>query len=102
VAANFIFVPQGTQILAGIPIILSQGVIGVSGNTAGNGAGGPLTIGNAMISGQTALITLPTNGLTQPVTVGTAATGTIWAEYQTSTGGAFQYAQIATINIKAT
>jgi hypothetical protein len=102
VTANFVFVPQGTPVVAGIPTSLVQTGISVWGNTPGNGAGGPVTIGNSFISGGTIPITLPTNGVTQPVTVGQAATGTIWAEYQTTASGAYQYAQIATINIKAT
>jgi hypothetical protein len=35
------------------------------------------------------------------INVGTPATGAIWVQYTTSSSSTFQYAQIATINVKA-
>ncbi len=97
-SANFIFVPQGTSITAGgLPTTLSQGVISVSGNTPG----GNVLVTGSLNSGQQATLWLPVNGVTPPVTVGTPATGAVWVQYQTTSTGPFQYAQLASINIKA-
>jgi hypothetical protein len=98
-SSNFIFVPEGTPTNAGtgLPTSLTFNVLGTAGqaNTTYGGAGAGL------ISGQTVTIWLPVNGVTAPVTVGTPATGAIWVEYTTSGNAAPQYAQLASINIKA-
>lgn len=100
VAANFVFVPQGsTSGAGGIPNLLSTTNVVVTGNYPA-----AVTGSNSMISGQQVTLWLPVNGVTAPITVGTAATGAIWAEYQTGTSavpGPLQYVQVATINIKA-
>jgi len=93
--ANFVFAPQGTPTVAGIP------GTSVSFNSF---PANMIYSTNAITSGQTLGIWLPVNGISGiPVPVGTTATGTIWAVYYTSTGpGAVaQYTQIAAINIKA-
>ncbi len=107
-SANFVFIPQGTPSASGIPALIG------TTNTFGTNAvapAAPASIVGAMISGQTQSIGLPVNalgtgwgGTTNPantITVGQAATGAIWVAYQTSATGPLQYAQVASINIKA-
>ncbi len=98
--ANFVFVPQGTPTSGGLPSTLaSAGGVTFNGNTLYS------TNGEGITSGQTVQLWLPVNGVSSStangfVNVGIPATGSIWAQYTTSSG-VTQYAQIATINIKA-
>lgn len=107
-ASNFIFVPQGTAIVGGLPQTLSSWqLIQINGNLIYGGTSAGL------ISGQTApTLELPVNGVSvntlalapgiSTLTVGTPVTGAIWVEYTTTTSPTSpQYAQIATINLKA-
>ncbi len=108
VTANFVFAPEGTPTVGGIPNLV--GTIGT--NTFTNSLI-VATVGQ-VVPGQTQYIALPVNALgtgwggtstpANTVTVGTPATGTIWAYYTTTglAGGIAQYAKVATINIKAT
>ncbi|MGI0100829.1 MAG: hypothetical protein ACREBH_03905 [Candidatus Micrarchaeaceae archaeon] len=99
--AFFVFVPQGTPVSSGIPQLAGNVPIDWSS------VNGPPVYGitQGLVSGQTQTVTLPVNslgiGYGNTITVGTSATGAIWAEYTTSVSGTKQYAQIATINIKA-
>jgi hypothetical protein len=98
-AANFMFVPQGQAVSSGLPVTLGPaGFTGSLGNTIYSSSG--------FASGQVAAVTLPVNALvigTPPIAVGTSVTGAIWAQYVTAGAPTTQqYAQIATINIKAT
>jgi len=88
--ANFVFVPQGTNLSNEIPDI---SFISYPANT--------VYAKNGTKSGETLDIWLPVNGVTPPVDIGTTATGSIWVQYTTNSNQAPQYAQIATINIKA-
>jgi hypothetical protein len=99
-SANFIFVPQGQAVGAGgLPVTMTAAGFTALGNTV-------YSAGTGFASGQTAGITLPVNGVSgTTIGVGTPATGAIWAQYQVGGTGTlypYQYAQIATINIKAT
>jgi hypothetical protein len=90
--ANFVFVPDGTPLTSsGVPNTVFTGS---PANTVYNSIG--------LISGQQVTISLPVSNLNaaSTVSVGTPATGSIWAYYTTS-AGVGQYAQIATLNIKA-
>ena len=100
-AANFVFVPQGSAVTAGVPTPLFAANTNVNTNA--------LYKGTSLSTGQTLVLSLPVNGvstnsmaaLATPLAIGTSATGTVWVQYQTSSGGPLQYAQIATINVKA-
>jgi len=101
-SANVYFVPQGTSSVAGLP---STSPIGF--NSAANpGFSNVILFGTGLVSGQQQSMYLPVSS-TYPLAVGTAATGTIWAQYCTATLTAGnvcptpQYVQLATINIKA-
>ena len=102
-SANFIFVPQGTAISSGLPLLISsQAAVTVNGNDIYGGGG---SIGTGVMSGQTVQVWLPVNTIststsTGSVNIGVPATGAIWAQYTTSSK-IVQYVQIATINIKA-
>jgi len=85
--ANFVFVPNGTQIVNYIPSI---SFIGYPSNSISN-----------VKSGDTIKIWLPVNWINPPVVIGTPAKGTIWVQYTTCPNGQLQYAQIATIYIRA-
>jgi hypothetical protein len=87
--ANFVFVPQGTPNLNGIPNI------SFTSNPANTTY---YTLTNSLTSRQWVHISLPVTG---PVNVGTQALGSIWVEYTTATNHTTQYAQMASINIKA-
>jgi hypothetical protein len=92
-SANFMFVPQGQASSSGLPVTLTSAGFTALGNTL------YLT---GFTSGQSASITLPVNGVSgTTINVGTPATGAIWVQYRTSSSATFQYAQIATINVKA-
>jgi|GEM_PF-1369673 hypothetical protein len=97
-SANFMFVPQGQASAAGLPVTLTSAGFTALGNTL------YLT---GFTSGQSASITLPVNGVSgTTINVGTPATGTIWVQYTIIYSGTgiptpFQYAQIATINVRA-
>ena len=91
--ANFVFVPQGTATNGGVPTISFTSTPANTFNAV-----------NGLVSGQTVSIYLPNNAITTAgatVTVGTAAQGAIWAYYTTATSSVPQYAQVASINIKA-
>jgi len=99
-SANFIFVPQsnsGTSASTGLPYLLTAANIVTfgSGNVPlSSGAQSGISLGVPNTAGTSAL---------GAVSVGTPATGTVWAVYYTTTqAGTPQYAQIATVNLKAT
>ncbi|HIH50538.1 MAG: hypothetical protein ABSE71_05245 [Candidatus Micrarchaeaceae archaeon] len=100
-SANFLFVPQGTVISSttGLPVTMTYPYLtALLGNTAYGSTAFP--------SGYTVSVTLPANvpGVTAgtAVVVGSAATGAIWVQFTTSASPTTpQYAQIATINVKA-
>jgi hypothetical protein len=97
--ANFVFVPAGTPSTAGVPDISFNGIP--------SGAPQPANTAYALtglISGQQVKVYLPNNALVGPatVTLGTSASGAIWAQYTTAgPGSTALYAQVATLNIKA-
>ncbi len=102
-SANFMFVPQGqaTQTAAGflgLPVTVTPLSFSAT-PSLGNTAYGLV----AFVSGQSTGITLPVNAVSGVgVAVGTPATGAIWVQFTTSTSATtFQYAQIATLNVKA-
>jgi hypothetical protein len=96
-SANFVFVPQGTPLANGLPVIsFNSSPANTELATSGLASGGSATI------------YLPVNSIVPPVTVGTAIVGTIWAKYSyiVSSGGIStiegpQYVQIASVNLKA-
>ena len=96
--ANFIFVPQGQVTSGGLPVTLcATCALTANGNTI---LTTPTLTG--MTSGQSSTIFLPVNTYAGTlVNVGQPATGAIWVQYETSVGAPFQYAQIASINVKA-
>jgi len=101
-SANFMFVPLGqptSSAAATLPVTLTNGAF-----TAG--LGNTLYGSAEFAEGQSASIMLPVNGVSgTTINVGAAATGTIWVQYTVplSYGGGspFQYAQIASINVKS-
>jgi hypothetical protein len=109
VTANMIFVPQGAPMsAAGIPNVFAAPLTGVL--AAPNQydvilswvSGEQITLNNA--ASGTASSDLSPN-LGAPVTtnpVGQSAAGTIWVAYTTTSGGTVQYAQIASLTLKAT
>lgn len=86
---NFVFVSQGTQSYGGLPV--------VNFNSSTDG-GAAYALPNGLVSGQSLEVTLPA---TRPVSVCVPATGAIWVQYTTQPGGQVQYAQIASVNVKA-
>jgi len=96
-SANFLFVPSGTSTLAGVPSVIGAGA---AFQTA------PANDLASLTTGQSLQIWLGVNslglGLGNTITVGTPATGAIWVAYTTASApSTLQYAQIASINIKA-
>ncbi|MGD0728923.1 MAG: hypothetical protein ABR981_02505 [Candidatus Micrarchaeaceae archaeon] len=89
--ADFVFVPQGTPTGAG-------GLPSISFNTYPANTSYSTT---GIRTGQPVSVSLPVNGVTPPVKAGTAVTGVVWAEYEIIGSSTPYYAQIATINIKA-
>jgi hypothetical protein len=94
-----------------LPTTLSQPVISLDANTPSYTGTGAFSIGNSLSTGQTSVMLLPVNGISTNAAVcagnlcplvGAAATGTVWVQYQSSSGSPFQYSQVAAINIKAT
>jgi hypothetical protein len=97
VSANFVFVPQGTPYVGGLPSI---SFISYPANTILSNQG--------LQSGGIATVTLPVNGfITNQINIGQPLTGSIWAQYvYIYTAGGIQQtgvsdAQIAAITIKA-
>jgi hypothetical protein len=93
-STNIMFVPSGQAVSGGLPVTLTSAAF-----TAG--LGNVMTSG--LSSGQSVALLIPDNIIALP-TVGTPATGTLWVQYVQSSCAActFQYAQIATLNVKAT
>jgi len=96
-SANFVFVPQGTPFSSGLPEIEFNSS---PANTELAATG--------LLSGSSSILYLPVNSVQPNVNVGTAILGSIWVEYYytVSAGGIGktqgpQYAQIATLNLKA-
>ncbi len=94
-SANIMFVPQGQSSSGGLPVTLTSAAF-----TAGLGN----IITSGLTSGQSMTINLPVNGVVGAVSVGSSATGAIWVQYVAlgCTTCTFQYAQLASINVKAT
>ncbi len=104
--ANFVFVPQGASKTAGVPTDIFYANAPVNEN---------MTLSpTSLTSGQSLSITLPVNGISNnaftltngagSLSVGSSAGGAIWVQYQTGGTGAsypFQYAQVASLNVKA-
>ncbi len=97
ISANFVFVPQGTPFVSGIPAISFD-----------SSPANTLLSTSGMSSGSTESLYLPANSIVPPVNVGTTITGTVWAEYSytVTSGGITQvvgpsYAQVASLNLKA-
>jgi len=95
--ANFVFVPQGTSFVAGVPAI-----------SFASSPANTVQSNQQMQSGSFATLYLPVNGLASTtVNIGSPILGSIWAQYAYvySSGGIQQtgtaYAQLATINIRA-
>ncbi|MGD0728883.1 MAG: hypothetical protein ABR981_02300 [Candidatus Micrarchaeaceae archaeon] len=88
-SANFVFVPIGTPSNNGIPKI---SFISYPANTA--------YAKNGVKWIEPVDIWLAVNGTTAPVTIGTTATGFIWAQYTLTNNQTPKYVQMATINIK--
>jgi hypothetical protein len=98
-SANFMFVTQSTPLSGGLPVTLTPAAFTAN-------AGNTMWTANGLNSGETISVTLPVNGVSgTTINVGTAATGAIWVQYTISTGLASstptQYAQLASINVKA-
>lgn len=92
ISANFVFVPQGTSTTSGIPNI---SFINSPANTFYATTG--------LASEQTVSVYLPVNGTKSYVSIGTLVSGTIWAQYTTSSNQTPKNIQIAYISfIKAT
>jgi len=97
-SANFLFVPSGTSTTSGVPNVIGSGAAWNIVPPANDLA--PLT------TGQSLQIWLGVNslgtGFGNTITVGTPAKGAIWAVYTTASNpSTLQYAQIASINVKA-
>lgn len=86
-SVNFAFIPQGTAIKNGLPVISFNST---AVNTFYSSTG--------LNSDQVVTVYLPISG---EVSIGTPATGTIWVQYVTNTSQTQQYAEIAAVNIKA-
>ncbi|MDE1823362.1 MAG: hypothetical protein KGI00_05225 [Candidatus Micrarchaeota archaeon] len=78
--ASAIFVPAGTAFSGGTPV--------VSWNDAASITGG-------LPSGVSKSVRVPVSG---PVSIGQHVAGTIWAQYQITTGGTVYYMQLATFD----
>lgn len=89
-SANFIFVPQGTDLINGLPNIGGAAFQSPPANIIYSSSG--------FSSGQIAMLYLPATG---PVNAGTTLIGSIWVAYTTEQSSVTQYAQIASIGIKA-
>lgn len=93
--ANFIFVPNGQAYnTGGLPVTLTTAGIAAGGNT--------ISAKRGMAMHTPIAVTLPVNGISPFISVGTPATGTIWAQYTTVQNSTFQYAKMALVNTKAT
>ena len=97
VSANFVFVPEQTPMNSnGVPAVF-QTASAVNTVLANSG----------MQSGGEQNFYLPVNSIPMPVAIGTPVLGSIWAEYtySYSSSGVYHtgtsYAQIATLNLKA-
>lgn len=105
IASNFIYVPEGTPYIDGLPATFStSAAVSDNGNTVyGTYEGGGL------LSGQTVPVTLPVNGvstkgfakLATPLPIGTPSQGSIWAQYEEVPDGFYLYTRIAVVNITA-
>jgi hypothetical protein len=94
-SANFMFVPQGQQSSGGLPVTLTYAAFTANG-------GNTLLASTGLVSGQSTSITLPVNGVAgTTVNVGSPATGAVWVQYTTSGSTTPQYAQLASMNVKA-
>lgn len=76
-SATILFVPQGTNLSNGVPVISW-----VNGNTISGG----------LKNGTTTLVTLPASG---PVEIGTQINGSVWAQYTTNIGGTVSYSEMS-------
>jgi hypothetical protein len=88
--ANFVFVPQGTKFINGLPDISFSSY---PANTT--------YFNNGLKNAETVDLILPVNDTIPPIAIGTPAVGEIWAQYTTSENNTPQYVEMATINIKA-
>jgi len=85
VAANVFFLPSGSAAPSSVP------------------SGCVESYSSGINSGQTVLVSLSgTCGNTPlPTTIGGTIAGSVWAEYQTASGGAQYFTQVATLTAKA-
>ena len=97
IAANFVFVPEGTPMNSnGVPAVFQT-----------QSAVNTLLESSGMQSGGEQNLYLPVNSIAMPVDIGTPILGSIWVEYTYaySSSGVYHtgvsYAQIATLNLKA-
>ncbi len=97
--ANFVFVPQGTPLSNGLPVGISftSYPANITLSDHPNSSYGI----EGLVSGQKLKILLPVEEVKLPVSVGTPETGAIWVQYTTQGNSKAQYAQIASINIRA-
>ncbi|MGD0729525.1 MAG: hypothetical protein ABR981_05605, partial [Candidatus Micrarchaeaceae archaeon] len=87
---SFVFVPIGTQINKGIPSISFNSY---PANT--------FYSENKLTSGKIVNVSLQVNDTNPPINIGTSAKGTIWVRYTIQGNLTQQYAQMASVNIKA-
>ena len=85
-AANVFFLPSGSAAPSSVP--------GTCVNPFSSGIN----------SGQTVTVSLSgtCGGTSLPTTLGSTIAGSVWAEYQTATGGTMYFTQVATLTAKAT
>ena len=87
-AANVFFLPSGAPAPSSVP------------------TGSCVNSFSSINSGQTVTVSLSgtcgPGGTSLPTTLGSTIAGSVWAEYQTATGGTMYYTQAATLTAKAT
>ncbi len=91
-SANVMFVPQGQSNGGGLPVTMTQTAFSTG---LGN------VIPSGLQSGQSVTVNLPVNGVSGTINAGTLATGAIWVQYQPLGSSTFQYAEMASLNVKA-
>jgi hypothetical protein len=107
--ANIIFVPQGTPMLAGASGIPNVFTVLTGAVTAGDVAavesnwvsGEQITLNNPLAGTATSELSPNTGAPVTTNPVGYSVSGTIWAAYTTTVGGAVQYAHLASVTLKA-
>ena len=79
-SASLVFVPAGTAFSGGTPEVSWSNSASVSGG---------------LLTGVSRSVKVPVSG---PVSIGSHVSGTVWAQYQITSGGTVYYAQLATFD----